>query len=136
MAKTNQCFVVGNLGGNPMERGHSEKAGPIVGFSIAETVSSFDPQTRTYKSSHTNWFPVVTFGKVAEKVKRSLQKGDRVAVQGKMKVSKYTSKSGEERVSFEIIAEDVALWKSLNAQTSDSPSNESSGELLEDDLPF
>jgi single-stranded DNA-binding protein len=69
-------------------------------------------------------------------VKRSLQKGDRVAVQGKMKVSKYTSKSGEERVSFEIIAEDVALWKSLNAQTSDSPSNESSGELLEDDLPF
>lgn len=136
MSKTNQCFVVGNLGGNPVERGHTEKAGPIVGFSIAETVSHFDPETRTYKSGHTNWFPVVAFGKVAEKVKRSLQKGDRVAVQGRMKISKYTSKSGEDRVSFEIVADDVAFWKSLSAPSSESGPSEMSEGLLEEDLPF
>lgn len=64
-------------------------------------------------SSHTNWFHVTAFGKVAEKAKAGLKKGSRIAVHGRMKVSKFTDRSGEERNGFEILADEVALWKSL-----------------------
>lgn len=131
MSKNNQCFVVGNLGAAPIEKGKNEKTGSIVSFSIAETVQSFDPSSQTYRPVHTNWFPVVTFGKVADKVKASLQKGDRVAVQGKMKLSKYTSKSGEDKLYFEIVADEVALWKTLS--TANSVIAE---EPTEEDIPF
>ncbi len=115
MNKNNYCFVVGNLGNDPAVRGKSEKSGPVVGFSVAESVQTFDAGTNSYKTTHTNWFNVTAFGHVAEKVRKGLKKGDRIAVQGRMKISKYKDKSGEERNGFEIIADEVALWKSLSA---------------------
>jgi single-strand DNA-binding protein len=129
--KSNSCFLVGNLGMDPVERGRSEKSGPVVGFSIAENVQSFDPESKTYKTTHTNWFQVTTFGSMAERVKRHLKKGDRVALQGRMKLSKYTSKAGDERTSFEILADDVAFWKSVPAAQAEGHDHSDS-----DDLPF
>jgi single-strand DNA-binding protein len=113
MHKTNHCFLVGNLGADPVQRGQSEKAGPIVGFSIAENVNTFDAETRTYKTVHTNWFNITAFGSMAERAKRHLKKGDRVAVQGRLQTTRYTDKSGESRSGFEIVADDISLWKPL-----------------------
>lgn len=143
--RNNYCFVVGNLGADPIERGRTEKSDAVVGFSVAENVQSYDALSKSYKTLHTNWFHVTAFGSTAERVKRALHKGDRVAIQGKMKISKYTGKSGEEKTTFEIIADEVALWKSLPSpqkaglggafdQPGDSGGDFDSKE--EDDLPF
>jgi single-strand DNA-binding protein len=115
MNKTNHCFLIGNLGADPVERGRSEKSGPIVGFPIAENVRSFDRESGEFKTVHTNWFQVTIFGSLAERVKTSLKRGDRIALQGQIKSSRYTDKAGEERTGFEIIAEDVGLWQPLPA---------------------
>lgn len=125
MHKTNHCFLIGNLGGDPVERGRSEN-GPIVGFSIAENVQTFDRESKTFKTLHTNWFHVTTFGSIAERVRKRLKKGDRVAIQGHIKTSKYTDKQGSERSGFEIIADDVAVWQTLP----------SSGNSEKEPLPF
>src|SRR4051794_37401894 len=108
MNKNNYCLIVGNLGGDPVEKGRSQKVGLIVTFSVAENVQSFDETSGTYKTTHTNWFPVTLFGGLAERAVRSLKKGERVIVQGRMKISKYTDKVGEEKSGFEILATDVA----------------------------
>lgn len=109
----NTCFVIGNIGSDPVERARSEKTGAIVGFSVAENVQTYDKETRQYKTLHTNWFNVTVFGNLAERTKNNVRKGDRVAVQGRMKVSKFTDKSGQDRTSFEIIAEEIAHWQAL-----------------------
>jgi single-strand DNA-binding protein len=133
MNKTNHCFLVGNVGIDPVERSKSEKSGSVVGFSVAENVQSFDKSSNSYKTSHTNWFQVTTFGSMAERVIKNIKKGDRVAVQGRMKISKYTNKSGEEKTSFEILADEVALWKTLSSST---PATNSPPDFDAEDLPF
>jgi len=138
MNRHNHCFVIGNLGHDPVERSRSTKGGPIVGFSIAENVQTFDAETHQYKPVHTNWFNVTAFGNLAERIKHGLKKGDRVAIQGRMKVSKFTTKSGEERSGFEILADEVAIWQPL-AQTRAEDrleEREDEGPPLKEALPF
>src|SRR5690348_2562499 len=106
MNRTNYCYIVGNIGSDPVEKGQSEKAGSIVRFPVAENVQTFDSHTRQYKTSHTNWFQVTAFGLVAERAKTGLHKGDRVAIHGKLRVSKYKSKAGEDRTSVEVVADE------------------------------
>jgi single-strand DNA-binding protein len=132
MIRHNSCLVVGNLGAAPIERGRTEKSGPVVAFSVAENVRMLDPETGTFKTTHTNWFPVTAFGAVAERARKHLKKGDRVIVQGRMKMAKYTDKAGEERTGFEILADEVALWKSLPSNSDEQASAGSEP----GDLPF
>jgi single-strand DNA-binding protein len=139
----NTCFVIGNIGSDPVERARSEKTGPIVGFSVAENVQTYDKETRQFKTLHTNWFNVTVFGNLAERTKTHVRKGDRVAIQGRMKISKFTDKSGQDRTAFEIIAEEIAHWKSLSGQTlssagagRDSFPSSHSDEMTDEALPF
>lgn len=114
--RNNSCFIIGNLGADPAERGRGgEKTGPIVGFTVAENVQTFDQATKKFKTVHTNWFQVTAFGTLADRVRSHLKKGDRVAIQGRMKISKYKDKNGDDRTGFEIIAENVANWQGLPA---------------------
>lgn len=134
MSKTNTCFVVGNLGNDPIERGRTEKSGPVVGFTVAENVQTFDQESKTYKTLHTNWFPVTAFGNTAERIRKHLKKGDRVAIQGRMKIAKYADKAGEERSGFEIIADDVAVWKTLPSANASPQAGSNSS--IDEPLPF
>jgi single stranded DNA-binding protein len=129
MHKTNHCFLIGNLGADPVERGRSDKTGSVVGFPIAENVRAFDKETGEYKTVHTNWFHVTAFGSLAERVKGGLKKGDRIAVQGQIKSSRYTDKAGEEKNGFEIIAEDVGLWQPLAAAAAAPQLREAPGRI-------
>ena len=121
MHKTNHCFLIGNLGTDPVERGRHERTGAVVGFPIAENVRALDQETGLYKTIHTNWFQITVFGSLAERVKSGLKKGDRIAVQGQLKSSRYTDKNGEEKNGFEIIADDVVIWQPLGPPLSTTP---------------
>src|SRR4051812_31247134 len=131
MNRHNSCFVVGHIGMDPIEKGRSAQFGPIVKFTVAENVTRFDEKEKSFETVHTNWFQVTAFGSVAERAKGHLKKGAHVVIQGRMKVSKFTDRSGEERTGFEILADEVALWKNL---PSNSKGNSSSDEGEE--LPF
>jgi single-strand DNA-binding protein len=113
MNRHNHCFVVGNLGMDPLERGRTA-SGIVVKLSVAENVSRYNEETRQFETVHTNWFPVTAFSPLAERVLQ-LRRGDKVVVQGRMKIAKFTDRAGEERTGFEILADDVALWSSLPA---------------------
>lgn len=136
MSKTNQCMLVGNLGADPVERARTEKTGAIVSFTVAENVQVFEKETKSFKTVHTNWFPVTAFGTTAERVKKHLKKGDKVVVQGRMKMAKFTDKAGEERTGFEIVADDVAVYQLLPSANADASSHGQHGSFNEEALPF
>lgn len=106
--KNNYCYLVGNLGMDPAERGKGKSS--VVGFSVAENVSKYNEETKAYETLHTNWFNVTAFGELADAAKRQLRRGDRVTIEGRMRMSKYLSKSGEEKVGFEILADKLTPW--------------------------
>jgi single-strand DNA-binding protein len=126
MNRHNHCFVVGNLGMDPVERGKTPN-GPVVKLTVAENITRFNEETRQFETLHTNWFQVTAFSPLAERVLQ-LRKGEKVAVQGRMKVSKFTDRSGEERTGFEILAEEIAIWKGLPAVAAVPAQEEAAGE--------
>ena len=59
----------------------------------------------------TDFINCVAFGKVAELMKKYLQKGDRIAVEGKIQVGKYATKEGEKRNIVDVIVENIQFLR-------------------------
>ena len=104
---TNQIIITGNLGAAPELHKKSDESKGVVSFTVAENVSRFNEKTKQYEQSHTNWFPVRTFGSLGARVLAGLKRGDRVTVVGKMKTFHYEKTGGTQAYGFEILADDV-----------------------------
>ena len=84
----------------------------------------------------TDFFDVITFGKLAELLAGfDLQKGTTVAVVGSMQSRKWQDKNGNNRTGWTIHAEDVQLigGKAAAVQQDDGVTLEP---VTDDDLPF
>jgi len=58
----------------------------ITSFRLAAGSRRFDKESATWIDGETNWFTVVAFRQLAENASKSLAKGDRVVVSGRLKV--------------------------------------------------
>jgi single-strand DNA-binding protein len=115
MNNNNIVIVRGNLSDKPkLTEG---KNGLRANFSVAQNERGKNEQGE-YVDKHTNWFNVVSFGVLAERM-AMLEKGERISVMGKIKIEKYTDKNGNNRESFSIIASFVEKSEILySAKTS------------------
>jgi single-strand DNA-binding protein len=93
---------IGHLRAAPELR-HSQKGAPIVTFRVAvnqlRTGADGDRQERT------EWFRVRVMGPRTEYAQR-LAKGARVFVVGRLDISHYESRDGEQRVGFDVWADE------------------------------
>ncbi len=103
----NQINIIGNLGLDPKERGKIKDGHPVVCFAIAQSVSSINPITRERVEREAQWFRVSCFSSLATRAISNLKKGDLVLVTGELKSNSYTTKKGEPRTCYEILASDV-----------------------------
>ena len=94
-----RLIVVGNLGKDPDMR-YSQGGTPVTSFSLA--VGRWDGQA---KAEVTDWYNVRLFGKNAENAAEWLKKGDRVQIDGRLELRKYTAQDGTERTSTDIVAD-------------------------------
>lgn len=66
---------------------------------------------RTFKNEEgeyeTDFFNVVAWRKTAEFINNHFGKGSRIAISGRLQTSKYTDNEGKDRVSTEIVADEV-----------------------------
>ena len=117
----NRVTLVGNVGHEPqVHTFDNDKA--IVKISLA-TGESFEVAGE--KKTNTEWHTVVFFNGLANIAANYLKKGNKVYVEGKLKTNKWTDKDGNERVSTEIIASEMQIISSRNAQKSeDAPKNQ------------
>jgi single-strand DNA-binding protein len=58
----------------------------VVSFRLASSYRKFDQETKTWVTGDTNWFTISAFRKLAINSGVSLAKGDRVIVQGKLRI--------------------------------------------------
>lgn len=98
--------VVGNLGSDAEFR-KTPKGTPVTSFNIANTPrKSINGE---WVNGDTTWFRIFVWNYDAAGTANVLRKGDKVIVTGRLQISKYTTKDGEERQSLEINADTVGL---------------------------
>ena len=97
----NKVTLIGNLGANPEIR--TLENGTSVGrFSLATNEAYKDKDGNWQKQ--TEWHNVVVWRELAERVQKSLIKGDTCYVEGKITYRKFTDKDGVERHATDIVA--------------------------------
>lgn len=68
----------------------------LTSFRLASSERHFDRATSRWVDGDTNWFTVNTFSQLATNTNKSIHKGDRVVVSGKMRIRDWenTDRSG------------------------------------------
>jgi single-strand DNA-binding protein len=103
----NKVILVGNLGQDPETRAMpSGKA--VTNVRIATSESWRDKNTGEQKEQ-TEWHTVVFFDRLAEIAAEYLRKGSQVYVEGKLRTRKWQDKSGNDRYSTEIVANEMQM---------------------------
>ena len=122
----NTITVIGNVGRDPELR-YANSGTAVLKFSVADNYGRDD-------NKKTSWHNVTVFGEMAENVGAVLSRGQRVIVIGRNEESEYTTREGETKKKWQIIADDVALSLRWASGMTDLPSPTSPKELPED--PF
>ena len=76
----------------------------VASFRVATTPRRYHRQTETWVDGHTQWYAVTAWRALADNCRRSLRRGDPVVVQGRLTVSTWTGRDGEQQSSLEIEA--------------------------------
>lgn len=101
----NQVSISGNLTRDPEMRA-TQAGAPVMSFCVAVNESRKDPNTNEW-IQEPNYIDCTVFGNRAEGLQKWLFKGSKVAVQGRLKWSKWQNNNGENRSKVEVIADRV-----------------------------
>ena len=100
----NTITITGNLGHQP-EIKELNSGLLCAKFNVATRSFSKDENGKWIKN--TKWHKVVAWGKTAEMVKSTLNKGLCANIEGKSKCLSYTDKDGNNKSYFEIVADKI-----------------------------
>ncbi|NNG14401.1 MAG: single-stranded DNA-binding protein [Gammaproteobacteria bacterium] len=147
----NKVILVGNLGADPEVR-YMPNGGAVANVTVATTESWKDKQSGENQEK-TEWHRVVFFARLAEIVGEYLKKGSQIYVEGRLQTRKWQDKSGQDRYTTEIVANEMQMLGSRGGaggggapsssappSSSGTPSGGSSGggsfDDFDDDIPF
>lgn len=137
MSSYNQITIAGNCGADPELR-YSPNGVPICNLNVAVN----DPRlVNDQWQDNTEWFRVICFNKVAERVNEKITKGMPVLVVGKLKLSRWEDKNtGEKRASLEILANKVVGFgksdKVVHRGTIPDEAEVPEGDIDPSEIPF
>ena len=103
----NKVILVGNLGKDPEVR-YMANGGAVCNLTLATTESWKDKQTGEQKDK-TEWHNIVFYRRLAEIAGEYLKKGSQIYVEGKLQTRKWQDKSGNDRYTTEIIANEMQM---------------------------
>ena len=119
----NVVILVGRLTDNPELR-HTNSNISVTRFSIAV-------DRRIAKSSEerqTDFINIVAWRQTAEFITTYFKKGQRIGIEGSLRMNKFTDKDGNKRSAVDIIAENVYFGDSKkDSETSDNASAPTTG---------
>lgn len=94
--------------------------------------------SRGYKDKQeTDFINCVAFNKLAESIAQYTAKGSKVAIEGSIRVSKYTDKDGNNRYSTEIFCNSVEFLSKINTNTEEYRPNQNVVDTLNEPInPF
>jgi single-strand DNA-binding protein len=103
----NKVILVGNLGADPETR--SMPSGMTVTNIRIATSESWKDKASGAQQERTEWHNVALFGRLGEIAAEYLRKGSQVFVEGKLRTRKWQDKSGNDRYTTEIIADNMQM---------------------------
>lgn len=151
----NKVILVGNLGQDPEVR-YTPAGAAVTTISVATTEAWNDKDGN--KQERTEWHRVVFFRRLAEIAGEYLKKGSQVYIEGQLRTNKWQDKSGNDRYTTEIIANEMQMLggrpgsgggmggggnmpsapKSNNNQSNNNKSNDNGPNYddFDDEIPF
>jgi single-strand binding protein len=102
----NKVILVGNLGQDPEVR-YTPAGAAVTTISVATTEAWNDKEGN--KQERTEWHRVVFFSRLAEIAGEYLKKGSQVYIEGQLRTNKWQDKSGNDRYTTEIIANEMQM---------------------------
>lgn len=103
----NKVILIGNLGQDPEVR-YTPNGSAVANVSLA-TSTSWRDKASGEMVDRTEWHRIVFFNRLAEIVGEYLRKGARIYVEGSLRTRKWQDKSGAERYTTEIIANEMQM---------------------------
>ena len=111
-ALRNRVQLIGNLGKDPEVKNLT--SGKIkANFSLATTETYKNGEGE--KVNDTQWHNIVAWGKTAEIAENYLQKGSRIALEGKLIHRSYDAQDGVKKYITEIVASSLMMLDPKNA---------------------
>ena len=143
----NVVVLIGRLTDNPELR-HTNSNIAVTRFSIA-----VDRGYRSGEERQTDFINIVAWRQTAEFITTYFKKGQRIALEGSLRMNRYQDKDGNNRTSYEVVVNNAHFVEPKNSSANaggiapaDAPaapasfSNSDSGDFAEiatdDDLPF
>ena len=102
----NKIILIGNLGKDP-DGTYTANGTAVTKFTLA--VSRRAKTTEGEAKVETDWFLIITWNKLAEVCNQYLRKGQKVYIEGRLSMRKYTDTSGVERMAVEVIANEMEM---------------------------
>ena len=95
----------GYVGGTPKLRTAGDTV--VASFRLGSTPRHYHRTTETWVDDQTQWFTVTAWRGLGENCAVSLQRGDAVVVQGRMRLSTWVDGSGVDQQTWEVVATSV-----------------------------
>ncbi len=102
----NKVQLIGNLGKSP-EIITLESGKKLAKFSIATNESYNNAQGE--RVENTQWTNIVAWNKTAEIIEKYLEKGNQVAIEGKLVTRSYDDKDGNKRYITEVVCNELLM---------------------------
>jgi single-strand DNA-binding protein len=115
-ADVNTITLVGRLTRDPELRGST---GSVLSIRLAYSTSR---KTDDGWEDVPNYVDVVAFARTAEALSKILERGDQIAVSGRLVWREYETKSGEKRQTYEIASDRIQLLAKPRGKDSPTPS--------------
>jgi len=143
----NKVILIGNLGRDPETR-YTPDGLAVSNITVATAESWKDRQTGQ-QQERTEWHRVVMYARLGEIASEYLRKGSKVYIEGKIRTNKWQDKSGNDRYTTEIIANEMQMLDSKGGssesynkpqqtrqQTPHQQETPAGADNFDDDIPF
>ena len=141
MSSLNRVMLIGNLGADPESRAFPDGTA-VCNIRLATTDKWRDRDTGDMKEA-TEWHRVVLYRRLAEIAGQYLQKGSQIYVEGRLRTRKWTDKTGAERYTTEIEADEMKMlgkkaeqMNMPNEMPREMPSMSLPRYVVDDTIPF
>lgn len=135
----NKALLLGRLGQDPELR-YTPSQLPVCTLNVATSENRKDQDGNW--NEQTEWHRVVVWGKQAENCNQYLSKGREVFIEGRIQTKKWQDKSGQDRYTTEIVANNVKFvgGRGDSAPRANQPQQQQRVNepvtLDDDDIPF
>lgn len=143
----NKVILIGNLGKDPEVR-YMANGGAVCNVTLATSESWKDKQSGEQKDK-TEWHNIVFYRRLAEIAGEYLRKGSQVYVEGKLQTRKWQDKTGNDRYTTEIIANEMQMlggrggggggsadFAGERSSPQAAPAPAAAADDFDDDIPF